>query len=126
MAEKTKEFVARKRDTGVSRREFMGTTVIAVAAGSMAASFPFIAKAADPLRTIGLGVSVINEIQGKAAEDLGYGVTGQADRKSTRLNSSHALISYAVFCLKKKTKNKPTKKKTNNINTQRLEHDHHS
>src|SRR3712207_6852957 len=29
------------------------------------------------------------------------------DRKSTRLNSSHANISYAVFCLKKKTKKKP-------------------
>src|SRR3712207_8911377 len=28
-----------------------------------------------------------------------------ADRKSTRLNSSHANISYAVFCLKKKNKN---------------------
>src|SRR5690625_7615212 len=28
-----------------------------------------------------------------------------ADRKSTRLNSSHVAISYAVFCLKKKTKN---------------------
>src|SRR3712207_7994031 len=28
---------------------------------------------------------------------------GAADRKSTRLNSSHANISYAVFCLKKKT-----------------------
>src|SRR5690625_5895694 len=27
-----------------------------------------------------------------------------ADRKSTRLNSSHVAISYAVFCLKKKTK----------------------
>src|SRR5688572_32676026 len=27
------------------------------------------------------------------------------DRKSTRLNSSHSQISYAVFCLKKKTKN---------------------
>src|SRR5438034_5244851 len=27
-----------------------------------------------------------------------------ADRKSTRLNSSHTVISYAVFCLKKKTK----------------------
>src|SRR3712207_8714975 len=27
---------------------------------------------------------------------------GQGDRKSTRLNSSHANISYAVFCLKKK------------------------
>src|SRR5438034_7351955 len=29
-------------------------------------------------------------------------VTGAADRKSTRLNSSHTVISYAVFCLKKK------------------------
>src|SRR3712207_7135669 len=29
-------------------------------------------------------------------------VSGQQDRKSTRLNSSHANISYAVFCLKKK------------------------
>src|SRR2546422_2753059 len=29
---------------------------------------------------------------------------GQLDRKSTRLNSSHGYISYAVFCLKKKTK----------------------
>src|SRR5258707_11720248 len=28
----------------------------------------------------------------------------EKDRKSTRLNSSHANISYAVFCLKKKTK----------------------
>src|SRR3712207_8541178 len=30
---------------------------------------------------------------------------GLVDRKSTRLNSSHANISYAVFCLKKKTTN---------------------
>src|SRR3989454_4893481 len=29
----------------------------------------------------------------------------QIDRKSTRLNSSHLVISYAVFCLKKKKKN---------------------
>src|SRR3712207_7617417 len=29
------------------------------------------------------------------------------DRKSTRLNSSHANISYAVFCLKKKNKHQP-------------------
>src|SRR3712207_7839424 len=35
--------------------------------------------------------------------DLGAQVVGQ-DRKSTRLNSSHANISYAVFCLKKKKK----------------------
>src|SRR5215510_15573058 len=31
------------------------------------------------------------------------------DRKSTRLNSSHVAISYAVFCLKKKKKNKKKK-----------------
>src|SRR5258708_40313567 len=32
----------------------------------------------------------------------------QADRKSTRLNSSHQIISYAVFCLKKKKDNANT------------------
>src|SRR3712207_7232244 len=37
----------------------------------------------------------------------GYSVLVDEDRKSTRLNSSHANISYAVFCLKKK-KNKST------------------
>src|SRR2546422_8159341 len=31
---------------------------------------------------------------------------GRGDRKSTRLNSSHGYISYAVFCLKKKKKQK--------------------
>src|SRR6266540_6296387 len=35
------------------------------------------------------------------------------DRKSTRLNSSHITISYAVFCLKKKKKKKNIKKKKN-------------
>src|SRR5256885_2626817 len=33
---------------------------------------------------------------------LGLAVALAADRKSTRLNSSHLVISYAVFCLKKK------------------------
>src|SRR5476649_3013895 len=37
--------------------------------------------------------------------------TPRRDRKSTRLNSSHTVISYAVFCLKKK-KNKNKKDKT--------------
>src|SRR5690242_21015948 len=40
--------------------------------------------------------------------------TDGLDRKSTRLNSSHMSISYAVFCLKKKKK----KKKKNNRNRQ--------
>src|SRR2546426_6355352 len=35
---------------------------------------------------------------------LPSGVSAGRDRKSTRLNSSHLVISYAVFCLKKKKK----------------------
>src|SRR2546427_9327095 len=37
----------------------------------------------------------------------------KGDRKSTRLNSSHSQISYAVFCLKKKKKNKEHNQKSN-------------
>src|SRR3712207_8332503 len=38
------------------------------------------------------------------------------DRKSTRLNSSHANISYAVFCLKKKKKESELKHKHTSVN----------
>src|SRR5438128_5569556 len=38
-----------------------------------------------------------------------------ADRKSTRLNSSHGSISYAVFCLKKKNKIQNTREHTSDI-----------
>src|SRR5436190_18397669 len=38
------------------------------------------------------------------------------DRKSTRLNSSHTVISYAVFCLKKKKKQKQKQNKEKNKN----------
>src|SRR5699024_12803070 len=37
----------------------------------------------------------------------GWRVTDSGDRKSTRLNSSHVSISYAVFCLKKKSNDRP-------------------
>src|SRR2546426_4437689 len=37
---------------------------------------------------------------------------GKTDRKSTRLNSSHLVISYAVFCLKKKKKHRPVLRAT--------------
>src|SRR5690242_20793190 len=47
----------------------------------------------------------------EAAEPTAGKRFGSADRKSTRLNSSHMSISYAVFCLKKKKK----KKKKNRI-----------
>src|SRR5699024_9523921 len=39
-------------------------------------------------------------------DDLNLGTALERDRKSTRLNSSHVSISYAVFCLKKKKKTK--------------------
>src|SRR5437660_6183306 len=40
------------------------------------------------------------------ARNAGHLEYRSGDRKSTRLNSSHVAISYAVFCLKKKKKNK--------------------
>src|SRR2546422_4227723 len=54
-------------------------------------------SAKDDVPLVGLGVSAENQRGEKV-------VSGRAtiDRKSTRLNSSHGYISYAVFCLKKK------------------------
>src|SRR6266566_5625622 len=40
---------------------------------------------------------------GGVAAGVSVECVGAGDRKSTRLNSSHLVISYAVFCLKKKT-----------------------
>src|SRR5437588_5596984 len=53
-------------------------------------------------RGFGLDLADLREYQ--------YGDDVRQDRKSTRLNSSHTVISYAVFCLKKKNK-----KNTNRI-----------
>src|SRR3712207_8340980 len=53
-------------------------------------------------RTIG-AAQVVEEDEVLLAGDLAVGAAANGrDRKSTRLNSSHANISYAVFCLKKK------------------------
>src|SRR5438132_9582491 len=56
-------------------------------------------RRADPRR--------LRRVQGVSAGAL-VSRGARADRKSTRLNSSHTVISYAVFCLKKK-KNKKTR-----------------
>src|SRR2546427_4100694 len=42
---------------------------------------------------------------------------GRQDRKSTRLNSSHSQISYAVFCLKKKKKKETAEEFVQNVDT---------
>src|SRR5436190_24229403 len=54
-----------------------------------------------------------DKVSGQLIDLGGVGYTVNVDRKSTRLNSSHTVISYAVFCLKKKKKKKkshPSKK----------------
>src|SRR2546427_8614826 len=54
----------------------------------------------DLLQEHGLGVGCSRGLTFEAD------VSSEEDRKSTRLNSSHSQISYAVFCLKKKKKTK--------------------
>src|SRR5690242_20986365 len=75
-------------------------------------------KEGDPVKRTGriISVPVGDEMLGRVVNALGQPIDGKgpiatkqfspierlADRKSTRLNSSHMSISYAVFCLKKK------------------------
>src|SRR5215216_7403894 len=67
----------------------------------------------------GHGRDRLSDRRGRGGRELRHHQAG--DRKSTRLNSSHQIISYAVFCLKKKkqkkkaihTKKKKKKKKIN-------------
>src|SRR5260221_1474162 len=56
-------------------------------------------------RHVGLagGMQRAREVDGDVGRARVGGGGGAQDRKSTRLNSSHTVISYAVFCLKKKT-----------------------
>src|SRR5258705_10254656 len=61
-----------------------------------------------PIYLDNLGLAVNVEVNRELAAR--YGIT--ADRKSTRLNSSHLGISYAVFCLKKKKKIRTCTSKT--------------
>src|SRR3712207_8112152 len=49
------------------------------------------------------GSGAVQGVHAQAGPREGPRAVREADRKSTRLNSSHANISYAVFCLKKKT-----------------------
>src|SRR5439155_20211050 len=58
------------------------------------------------LKAIGLGVTAVLAAAALAQLSPGVsrGIILLTDRKSTRLNSSHVAISYAVFCLKKKKK----------------------
>src|SRR2546427_5073007 len=57
-------------------------------------------------RRAGQELGVGPPVQRSSTRRLSLAAGGDRDRKSTRLNSSHSQISYAVFCLKKKKKKK--------------------
>src|SRR5690348_17666285 len=59
----------------------------------------------DTIRTVKFGDKA--EVDKNQISDWMYVDDGKLDRKSTRLNSSHPSISYAVFCLKKKKHHLP-------------------
>src|SRR2546422_7334352 len=61
-------------------------------------------RAAHPLREFALGTFKVRR-HADVDEEAVVQRRPQLDRKSTRLNSSHGYISYAVFCLKKKKNN---------------------
>src|SRR5256885_8002511 len=70
-------------------------------------------KSGDAVGSIGTTMAPRRRIPQKhathSAEFRPQSRTQSPDRKSTRLNSSHLVISYAVFCLKKKKKTQATK-----------------
>src|SRR3989475_7851995 len=65
------------------------------------------AEHAEAMRVVEQQQCVVLIAQRQQAADVGHvAIHAEQDRKSTRLNSSHSQISYAVFCLKKKKKKK--------------------
>src|SRR5262245_63838177 len=73
----------------------------------------------EPLRLEGVAFFVLAGLVGTVAGRL---LRFHADRKSTRLNSSHLGISYAVFCLKKKKKKKKEKKQEKSNENNNMQH----
>src|SRR5256886_8761918 len=49
---------------------------------------------------------IVASVAAERSDEVQIRIDPDLDRKSTRLNSSHSQISYAVFCLKKKNKNR--------------------
>src|SRR2546422_8622224 len=68
--------------------------------------FPYttLFRSGDDIPSHKIGALQASEREHLAWRQLENRVRREADRKSTRLNSSHGYISYAVFCLKKKKK----------------------
>src|SRR2546426_5054582 len=90
------------------RRVTHDTDVLVIGAGPAGAVAAWEAKRAAPeLDVVLLERDARVGTPVRCAEGVGDAGLRELDRKSTRLNSSHLVISYAVFCLKKK-KNQTT------------------
>src|SRR5207248_7676489 len=71
------------------------------------AAIPGVTVYGPPL-AVDRGAVVAFAVDGLHPHDVAALLDAEGDRKSTRLNSSHRTISYAVFCLKKKNEEPPT------------------
>src|SRR5437764_8147360 len=111
MSKKTKWSVA-----GVFAAVIVGVIVLtAMRSGTKAVSVRI-----EPVqrRDLIASVTASGNVTPHTKVDLSSDITGKIDlrdRKSTRLNSSHRCISYAVFCLKKKRKIKGVKQISNQL-----------
>src|SRR3712207_9012717 len=82
---------------------------------SLTPYFVAVAAAVSAARWAAKGVLLRLPLNPTVPEEAQHNASPLGDRKSTRLNSSHANISYAVFCLKKKKKNGQNTPNTMNI-----------
>src|SRR5436309_4721210 len=81
---------------------------------SIASAETLLSAAAVDRMHDGVRTDYNKELRAQGVGNLLCGLAGALDRKSTRLNSSHVKISYAVFCLKKKKRAKNTDTSTVN------------
>src|SRR5438132_4899460 len=104
MSQPVAECKARLASIQSYRRQFLMVTRATVTS-SKTVDFSFRGPFSFEAHTVLLSVDGDSPNQ-YAFESVGGNISlmGIVDRKSTRLNSSHTVISYAVFCLKKKKK----------------------
>src|SRR2546426_8005298 len=87
------------KEAGLYKKEGLDVQLVYIASSTTMAQAMFAREVA--ISTVNSGSVVSSGLQGG---DLVLMGAVMKDRKSTRLNSSHLVISYAVFCLKKKSR----------------------
>src|SRR2546422_7790615 len=99
----------------VNRRAFLRVAGVAVGAAAGGGIPAMVAAQKAPSFPKGTRLSILEWVSFVPASDVEFRRLATefgklaGDRKSTRLNSSHGYISYAVFCLKKKKEEPPAR-----------------